>query len=164
MSLPDRRAFLSLALAAPLAACGFRPVYGPGGVGAALRRQVLVAPPVTPDEFILVRELETRLGRPSSPGFSLQTRLLVEPEGLGITAGGDITRYNLVGRVLYTLRRLPDGEELTSGEVQNFTGYSATGSTAETLAAARDARTRLMAILADQIVTRLYAAPELTGA
>jgi LPS-assembly lipoprotein len=44
---------------------------------------------------------------------------------------------------------------VTSGSVDNFTGYSATGTTVATLAAERDAQERLMTILADQIVTRL---------
>jgi LPS-assembly lipoprotein len=42
--------------------------------------------------------------------------------------------------------------------VQSFTAYSATGSTVAGLAAEEDAATRLMRILADQIVARLIAA------
>ena len=44
---------------------------------------------------------------------------------------------------------------VASGNVQNFTGYSATGSTVETLAGERDAQRRLMTILADQITIEL---------
>ena len=47
---------------------------------------------------------------------------------------------------------------MTSGTVNNFTAYSATGSTVATLAAERDALERLMVILGDQITTRLFAA------
>ena len=50
---------------------------------------------------------------------------------------------------------------MTSGTVQSFTSYSATGSTIATLAAQRDARARLMQILADQIAQRLAAEPGL---
>ena len=46
---------------------------------------------------------------------------------------------------------------LLSGNVDSFTGYSATGTTVATRAAERDAYERLMTILADQIVTRLEA-------
>jgi LPS-assembly lipoprotein len=42
--------------------------------------------------------------------------------------------------------------------VDNFTGYSATGTTVATQASKQDAEKRLMVILAEQIITRLYAA------
>jgi LPS-assembly lipoprotein len=145
-----------------LGACGFTPVYAPGGAGAALRGQVLVDPPSDREGFLLVRELENRLGRPTAPTYRLAIELFVEEEALAITAAGDITRYNLVGTATYTLSPLGDDSTVTTGTVNNFTGYSATGSTVETLAAERDARERLMTILADQITTRLYATANLT--
>ena len=79
-------------------------------------------------------------------------------EGLAINSEGDTTRYNLVGRAGYALRDTQTGSIVTSGMVQNFTAYSATGSTVATLAAQRDAIERLMVILGDQIVVRLYTA------
>ena len=51
---------------------------------------------------------------------------------------------------------------VTSGTVDSFTGYSATGSTVATRAARADAEERLTTILADQIVTRLIAAAPAT--
>ena len=41
--------------------------------------------------------------------------------------------------------------------MDNFVGYSATGTTVATLAAKRDATERLMTILADEIVLQLQA-------
>ena len=67
-------------------------------------------------------------------------------------------KANLVGKVDFALRNLSSGQIEVSGNVENFTGYSATGSTVATLAAERDAQKRLMVMLADQLVTRLYAA------
>ena len=78
-------------------------------------------------------------------------------EGLAINAAGDTTRFNLTGRVDYSLRDANSGTVVTSGKVQNFTAYSAIGTTVATLAAERDAIERLMVILGDQITTRLYA-------
>lgn len=75
---------------------------------------------------------------------------------MGITPENAITRYNLLGRVDWTLFG-PDGQRLTGGKVESFTSYSATGSTVAGLAAEEDAAFRLMRILADQIVTRLLA-------
>jgi len=79
-------------------------------------------------------------------------------EGLAIDSEDNTTRYNLVGKVDFALRNLSSGQIEVSGNVENFTGYSATGSTVATLAAERDAQKRLMVMLADQLVTRLYAA------
>jgi LPS-assembly lipoprotein len=47
------------------------------------------------------------------------------------------------------------GSVLRSDTVDSFVSYSATGTTVATLAAQRDAQTRLMTILADLIVQQL---------
>ncbi|MBD3665668.1 LPS assembly lipoprotein LptE [Sulfitobacter aestuariivivens] len=145
------------ALLAPLAlaACGFQPVYGPGGSGAALRNRVLVDAPEDRESFLLVRELEERLGRAAVPAYGLSLTIATTQEGLAIDPEGNTRRFNLLGAVDYALSDLATGQVVTSGRVENFTGYSATGTTVATLAAEEDAQERLMNILADQIVTRL---------
>lgn len=159
MSSFNRRSLLFLPLA--LAACGFEPVYGPGGSAAVLRGRVLVDAPDDVDSYRLVRELESRLGRAQAPQYRLSIALVTANEGQGVTATGDITRYSIVGEAEYVLRRISDDEVVASGSVGNFTGYSATGSTVETLATERDARNRLLTILADQITAQLYSSPGL---
>ena len=77
---------------------------------------------------------------------------------MGITTDNRITRYNLKGVIDYTLTERASGARVTGGRVQSFTAYSATGSTVAGLAAEEDAATRLMRMLADQIVARLIAA------
>lgn len=154
MSLFDRRFLLMLPLA--LAACGFTPVYAPGGAGANLRGQVVVQDPVDREGYILLQELETRLGRGVGT-YGLAFEMRIEDENLGVTRTGNITRFNLVGTVDYSLFDISSEEVIFAGRTHNFTGYSATGDTVETLAAERDARARLARILADQIVTELYA-------
>ena len=156
MSLPDRRAILLGTLA--LASCGFQPVYGPDGNGSALQNRVLVDEPEDRFGYVLTRELETRLGRARNPTYGLALTTVVTEEGLNIDTEGNINRYDLLGAVDFVLRDLSDGRVIASGQVENFTGYSTTGTTVATLAAERDAQSRLMVILADQIVTRLYAA------
>lgn len=158
MWLSDRRHFLLTLGAAALAGCGFAPVYGPNGSGHALLNAVALDTPETRDEQILVREIETRLGRASSPRYALGYTLDISEEKMAISATNITTRFNLVGRADYTLTETGSGVVMTKGSVSQFTGYSATGTTVATLAAERDARERLARILADQIVTRLIAA------
>ena len=67
-----------------------------------------------------------------------------------------------MGDVRYILSRSDTGEEIARGRVENFTGYSATGTTVATLAAETDARERLMRILAEMLVTRLYTIPDMS--
>jgi LPS-assembly lipoprotein len=145
------------ALFAPLAlaACGFAPVYGPGGTGAALQNRVRVDAPTDRNSFLMVRELEERLGRAVTPAYGLSLTIATTEEGLAIDTAGNTRRFNLLGSVDYALSDLDSGQVVTSGRVENFTGFSATGTTIATLAAEEDAQARLMGILAEQIVTRL---------
>lgn len=161
MSLFDRRTFFLMPLA--LAACGFEPVYAPGGAADELRNKVLIDTPNTQDSYRVVRNLETSLGRSSNPVYQLSVKINVGSQGQAITEEGSTTRYSLLGVAQYTLRKMDTEDIIASGEVQNFTGYSAVGSTVEALAAERDARERLMQILADQITTQLYAVEGLSA-
>ncbi len=154
MSLFERRAILLGAGA--LAACGFEPVYAPGGTGQALYGKIRVDAPDGVNTYLLVRRLEEQLGRAAAPEYRLSIVLTTGLQGQAITASGDITFYSVPGTARYQLIRLDDDSVAASGKVDNFTGYSATGTTAETQAAQRDARERLMTILADQIVRDLY--------
>ncbi len=64
----SRRAALAGLAALPAAACGFAPVYGPGGRGRALDNAVEIEPP--PNDagaFDLAQQLQDRLGPPLSP-------------------------------------------------------------------------------------------------
>ena len=161
MSSFDRRFLLMLPLA--LAACGFTPVYAPGGAGAELHGKVAVAAPETVDGYLLVQNLEERLGRPSQPNYALSLSLATASQGQAVTASNETTRYTLVGQARYELKEIGTNRVAASGMVENFTGYSATGSTVETLAAERDARERLMVILADQLTAQLYSNANLSG-
>lgn len=156
MSLFNRRSILALPLA--FAACGFSPVYGPGGTGTKLRGQVLVQEPSSQAGYLLTRHLETRLGRSAgSARYALDLTIELNEDDLAINSSGDITRYNVIGKVDFALRDTSSGTIVSSGKVQNFTAYSATGTTVATLAAEQDAVERLMVILGNQITTRLYA-------
>lgn len=68
-----------------------------------------------------------------------------------------MTRYTLTGAAEWRLLEADTGVERLSGRAESFTSYSTTGSTVAMQTAEDDASTRLMRILADQIVTRLIA-------
>lgn len=156
MSSFDRRAIL-LSLAA-LAGCGLRPVYGTGSPALALRGGVQVSTPDSREAFRLKARLEDRLGPPVSPAYRLDVALTLSESPVGVSTGQEITRYTLRGTATYSLTDAVTGQVVDQGEVSNFTGYSATGTSVATLAAERDARDRLAVSLADLILARLMIA------
>ncbi|MEL6642366.1 MAG: LPS assembly lipoprotein LptE [Pseudomonadota bacterium] len=159
MSLFSRRTLL--ALPALLAACGFAPVYGPGGSAEGLRGRVVVDPPRDTVGFELVRQLEDRLGLAAAAQYRLTAEVFLSEEELGITPDQEITRFNLLGRAVFQLRDIGTDAILSDGELTNFTSYSATGTPFATQTARQSATDRLMSTLADQIVARLLiTAPE----
>jgi LPS-assembly lipoprotein len=141
-----------------LAACGFTPAYAPGGPATGLLGTIWVQDPTDRNGFDLVERLEERLGRPDDIRYDLTFTITTEAVGVGITTDNRITRFNLKGSIDYTLTERASGARVAGGRVQGFTAYSATGSTVAGLAAEEDAATRLMRLLADQIVARLIAA------
>jgi len=149
-----RRAF-ALGILAALPACGFAPVYGPNGTGSALQGAVLADTPATREDFLFVREIETRLGRADPGRYGLSYAISAVSSAVAISKANVTTRYNVLGEMTFALRDLQTQAVVTSGKISNFTSYSASGSTVATQAAERDARERLMTIFADQMITRL---------
>jgi LPS-assembly lipoprotein len=167
MSSFNRRSFLFAPLAACFlgAACGFEPIYAPGGAGSELFGKVEVSAPNTVESYLLVQNLEQKLGRSATSGnaYRLDVRVETAVQAAAITSTNEINRLSIEGRAEYTLKSNETGQILASGAVTDFVGYSAAGSSVSTLADERDARERLMVILSDQIVNRLYATPGLTS-
>lgn len=147
----------ALLLILSLTACGFQPVYGPNGAGRVLQNRVLVDQPNDRSGYLLVQQLETRLGRAGDPAFRLAVDLNVHEESLTRGPEGDIRRFHLIGNATYALSDSTTGAVVVTDKLDTFVAYSATGTTVATLAARRDAQKRLMIILADQIVLRLQA-------
>ena len=156
---------LSLTL---LAGCGFTPAFGPESDARMLRNAVVFQEPADLNGFDLVTQLERRLGVASTSLYRLNYSLQVSRKTVGINAEQEINRYNINGTANYTLIDAESGETLTAGSVSSFTGYTSgatdatvspplTNASISTLAARRDANSRLMVILADQIVTTLVA-------
>jgi LPS-assembly lipoprotein len=140
-----------------LAGCGFTPAYGPNGGGGALQNSILAAEPRDKPAFDFVERIEERLGPSDAPRFALNYTIALAAVDMGITAANATTRINLTGTVTWQLRDVATGAQLTGGRVQNFTSYSVIGSTVASLSSQDDASTRLVRILADQIVSQLLA-------
>lgn len=162
MWFSDRRSVLLGGVAA-LAGCGFTPAYAPGGAAANLQGRFLIDAPTDKRGFDLVERLEERMGRPTDAAFALGYTIKTDDVDIGVSPTNAITRFNLTGTVTYTVTNLQNDKVLASGQVRNFTAYSATGTTVATRTAEIDARRRLMRILADQIVAQLLATPGAWG-
>lgn len=153
----DRRTFLRLAALTALAGCGFTPAYAPSGGAAKLLNGVQADAPKTREEFALTRRLSERLGPVNTPRYRLAYRVQTSAIGQAITPDNATTRYSLTGNVDYTLHDIGTDAVLLTGRAASFTSWSASGTVVATDAAEEDAHERLMAILADQIVTKLTA-------
>lgn len=137
-----------------LSACGFTPVYGPGGIGEAWQNAVIVQAPNDVIGFRLAGRLTDVLGDPRNARYRLGVSPQVAPVPATITVDGDITRFNLTGNAAWVLQDAT-GAQVADGLVQTFTSYSATGSTVATQTAEADAQNRLAVALADLIVQQL---------
>lgn len=155
MSSSDRRVFL-LGFAA-LAGCGFAPVYGPDGAATSMRGRIDVASPRDEEGYALVKRLQDRLGRADAADLDLTADIRISEDSVGFLPDGEISRYNVIGEAAWRLTRKGDDTLVASGRERSFTSYSATSTTVATTFAQRDARERLMVILADRIVTDLIA-------
>lgn len=159
MSSFDRRTVLISLVA--LAGCGFTPAYGPGGTGAALRGKVEIAAPNGRQSYNLSNRLIDQFGPTETPLYRLNYDITTEENDIGLTRDGDINRYHITGTVKFTLSDIATGRTLLDSSTSNFTSYSATGNSVDTLTATRDAYERLMTILADQMVSEIIATVEL---
>lgn len=151
-----RYALAPLVLLAGLGACGFEPIYAPGGSAAMLQDRVVVQAPETVVGYRMVAELERQIGRGATPDYYLSYDLDWDEEAQAVTAENETLRYTLVGTVDYTLKDQASGVTLVSGEVEDFVGYSASGTSLETESALRDAEQRLGVALANRLISKLY--------
>ncbi len=162
MWLSDRRGFLTGLGALALSGCTFRPVYGTGGAGSALRGTIRAADPVTRNDFHFVAAFEELLGRPEAPRHDLAYAIATREVGGGTLRGFGATRIQVFGTVDFTVTDGP--RVLAQGQVEGETAYSTTGTQLAALTAAEDAHLRLMRLLAERLVTRLYTEPALNRA
>ncbi len=142
-----------------LSACGFEPLYAPGGPAAAIDGRVEVAVIESAAGFALRERLVDRLGQPAAPTHRLYVELALEQTGVAITGSDVTTRFDVVGAATYRLAPIGSDAAVLTGETEAVTAYSApssaTTSTFAVLSAQRDAEERLALLLADRIAQRI---------
>jgi LPS-assembly lipoprotein len=156
----ERRGLVAgLAALIGLAACGFEPLYAPGGDAAAARGTILVDTIDGAAGFTLRERLVTRLGPAEAPTHRLDVDLSIESAGVAITEQDVTTRFSVTGRADWRLVPLGAAEPVLSGEARAITGFSApaseTASAFASLSAERDAERRVAVVLAEDIARDL---------
>jgi len=143
-----RAVFPLAALGLTLAGCGFTPLYGDTGAGAALSR-IAVS---TQDDRLGYRvreQLEDALGRDGAqtPLWRLQTSIVQSRRPLGRRIDDTATRYELTVRGSWTLTPAEGGTAVSGTETVTTT-YAAADQPYAAIAAQQDGEERAAAELA----------------
>ena len=134
----------ALALASlALAACGFTPLYGRPGVGAALASVQVSAPSGRAGQ--LIREhLDDALARDAGlkPQYRMDLQLSEQRYPRGIRVDNVATRYEYVLTAAYTLVTVASGATAKSGRVRVEVTYDSADQPYASVAAQQDAQDR----------------------
>ncbi len=160
-----RRHLVSALLVAPLAGCGFAPVYAPVSAGQQPAADLgLVYVAVIPDRpgQELRQALQVRLegsGAPSAKDYTLAVSYSIASEGIGIDPDTDTTFVRYEGHAIWQLvGAAPGTPPLATGTVNVQDGYSVVVNQYFFQSLDTDALYRRMADnVADQIVVRVAA-------
>lgn len=142
---------LTTALAAPLGACGFQPLYAPAEVGGSLSR-IAVGEIEGKTGHSLKAQLEriTSAGRDRNAAaeYTLSVKLEERLESLGLRIDSSATRTDLILIATYVLTDA-NGAEALKGSLQTSVGYDVPISAYGEFAAQNDARERAGEIMAE---------------
>jgi LPS-assembly lipoprotein len=147
-----------VAFAAPLAGCGFSPMYGGGGPGGGGP----VIGPVTIDEvpgkagFVFKAELEKLLSveRGGDPARRLTVALTETSGGLGFRVDESASRSDLTLYASYKLSDA-DGKTVVAGAASSVASYDVPASAFGEIASQDDARERAAENLAEKVRANL---------
>lgn len=158
MSLSDRRKFILTMAALPLAACGFTPVYRQGGAARGLMGDIRFDLIETPEGFQLLEVLEGRFGQPRPDArFNAAITLKITAEELILTAATSLSRFTLKADATVTVTEVATDQQTFTDVFRETIGYTSNTETLVTTTAERDARSKLMQGLGEQIASRLAA-------
>jgi len=151
---------LSLVLAVTLSACGFHPLYAPGGAQEAALQAIYV--PIIPDRTgqLLRQALQQRLEGDDSAvakRYELSISYFKTTANLDVQADNSTTRARDVGTAVWRLHPAGNASDtLTSGTVRSVDGYNIIDEQFFYMDLSEEAaQHRIADALADQIVTGL---------
>jgi LPS-assembly lipoprotein len=154
-------AVLAIALSLFLAACGFRPLYGDGGLGANAPQlsSVYVEPVSERVGYELRNNLLDLLnsGPPQSSLYRLKLYLAEREDPVVVQTNTSITRFNYTLTAHYELMPRGDTATLKAGDITAFAAYSVAAAPFlfATASAQRDARNRAAVDIAERLRTEL---------
>ncbi|GEM_PF-593413 len=158
MLLYDRRKLLLTTALAPLAGCGFTPLFDSGGAAAGIFGMLRFNLIESREGFLLLDRLESRFGAAGNDAvYDVKIELIIEEKKLTLTAATSLERVTVNGAAILTVVDTRADAEVFADKLRETTGYTSSSETAVTVSSRRDARDRLVNALADQIVNRLAA-------
>jgi LPS-assembly lipoprotein len=161
MSNKPAKAILFAAAAFALAACGFHPLYGTIGGGAATDaalRSIYVES--IPDRvgYQLRNDLIDQFNAQSSStgaAYRLQIELKSDEKGLALQENASITRFSYHLTAHYQLLVAGSTTVLKKGDVHSLTSYNVVQSPYATVAANKDAQDRAVEDIAERLRTEI---------
>ncbi len=143
-----------------LAACGFRPMYAPVANETVLNDFAGVQVAVIQDRVGQqlrndLQDLLTPRGQPAQPDFVLRVELSEQLRTLAVERTGLATRADLTVIARFTLDSVETGETVLSQTTSASSSYNILSSDYANLIAARDAQTKAVRVIAEDIRNRL---------
>jgi LPS-assembly lipoprotein len=165
MLLYERRKFLLMLGASPMAGCGFQPVYKQSGAARALHGNLYFNLIESREGFALLERLESRLGAGGSAArYAVNVELIFEETEMVLTAATALitftARNTVKGIAKLSITDRTTGAEVFTDKLRDSVGYSSNEETLASDSSKRDAYDRLVLALADQIVLRLSSTAE----
>jgi LPS-assembly lipoprotein len=154
-------------LLAPLAGCGFHPLYGKANPEvttqtAAIKIGVRQIGDLKLANFRIGQELRnmlltqlTPLGEPEQPQYYLDIKMSESKENLAIQKDQVATRANLQIGAAYVLRYIATGAVIFSGQASGVASYDVVQSEYANLTAEQDAERRSVQAVADDITLKI---------
>lgn len=156
------RCLLWVGLCCSLAACGFQPLYGSKGKNRIVSdfSEVQVAPAKDRIGQLFTNELRYLLNplrEPARPKYRLTSEITESTSSLAVKKTALATRANLQASVRYSLVRTETGAIVTSGSNRITVSYNIYSAGYSNLAAEKDARSRAVKVLAQDLRLQLAA-------
>ena len=145
-----RRALAAAGLFCLLPACGFAPVYGETSTARGVLDNIRLEDPRKREEYLFLREVETRLPATSNPRFFVKYRVQARTTGVPLRG---VPRRQVSGDVSFEVIDTQTQKSLLTDEIETFTSFTDEGDLR--LPQENDAIERVVKILADRFVARL---------